>query len=356
MSIECDIFRRFDSDNSSRCPSLDLKGGPLSIDLDLVMRNQLVQRRERVATALSSAGPDPQLTALLKEVDAALERFEAGTYGLCEVCHDTVESDRLIANPLERFCLDHLNDDERQALEDDLNLASQIQRGLLPDRNLRFDGWHFDYSYEPAGLVSGDYIDIIQTREADLYFAVGDVSGKGVAASMLMAKLHAVFRSLIPLGLGVDQLTERASRLFGESTLPGHYATLICGRASKDGQISLCNAGHPPALLSRHGEIQPISATGLPLGMFPNQKFSVERLKLESGDTLLLYTDGVPDALNRNDTEYGMSRLIDVTGRSRSLPLERLVATCLADVSTFRQGAARFDDITVMGIRRQLNI
>ncbi len=325
----------------------------MSIDLDLVMREQLVERRERVASAISTAGPDPQLTALLREVDAALERFESGNYGVCEVCHDTVEADRLIANPLERFCLDHLNANERQALEDDLNLASEIQRGLLPSHQLRVDGWHFDYCYEPARLVSGDYIDIIQNGTRDLYFVLGDVSGKGVAASMLMAKLHAVFRSLISLGLGVDQLTERASRLFGDSTLPGQYATLICGRASKDGSVSICNAGHPPALLSRKGEIEQISATGLPLGMFPNQKFSVGNLKLDTGDTLILYTDGVPDALNTSNEEYRMSRLIDITRRSSSFVPEKLIAICLSDVSTFREGSPRFDDISIMGIRRE---
>jgi len=325
----------------------------MSFDLDSVMREQLVMRRERVAHAISSNGADPQLTSLLQEVDAALERFEGGTYGLCEVCHDTVEADRLIANPLERFCLDHLNAKERSALEDDLNLASQIQRGLLPSRNIRTAGWHFDYCYEPAGPVSGDYVDITQTEDAAVYFALGDVSGKGVAASLLMTKLHAVLRGLIPLGLRVDQLAERASRLFGESTLPGQYATLICGRASKNGEVSICNAGHPPALLSRAGEIQPIAATGFPLGMFPGQKFSVENVKLESGDTLLLYTDGVPDAVNKSDEEYGMSRLIEMITTYRSFPPDKLLANYLTDIDAFRKGTARSDDITMMGIRRQ---
>src|SRR5947209_8497370 len=100
------------------------------------MRDQLVERRERIATAVSVARPDPQLTALLREVDAALERFESGTYGLCQGCHDTVEADRLIANPLQRFCLGCLSSEEQRALEDDLNLAAQIQRGLLPSHNL----------------------------------------------------------------------------------------------------------------------------------------------------------------------------------------------------------------------------
>jgi sigma-B regulation protein RsbU (phosphoserine phosphatase) len=324
----------------------------LSIDLGLVMREELVQRRERVETAISSIGPDPQLVALLKEVDSALQRFESGTYGLCEVCHDAVEADRIIANPLERFCIDHLNADERRALEDDLNLASQIQRGLLPGHNLRLYGWHFDYCFEPARIASGDYADIIQTGERDIYFALGDVSGKGVAASMLMAKLHAVFRSLIPIGLGVGQLAERASRLFGESMLPGQYATLIFGHASREGEVSLCNAGHPPALLSHSGQIEPISATGLPLGMFPNQKFSVESFRMDNGDALLLYTDGVPDALNANGEEYGMSRLIDIATMSQSLPAEQLVTNCLSDVSAFRQNSPRLDDVTIMGIRR----
>jgi sigma-B regulation protein RsbU (phosphoserine phosphatase) len=324
----------------------------LSIDLDLVMKDQLVERRGKVAAAISTAGAAPELTALLREVDAALERFESGAYGLCEGCRDTVEADRLIANPLARFCLDCLSADEQRDLEDDLTLASQIQRGLLPARSLRVDEWHFDYGYEPARVVSGDYVDIIPGGDGNLYFVLGDVSGKGVAASMLMAKLHAVFRSLIPLELGVDQLTERASRLFGNSMLPGQYATLICGRASQDGAVSICNAGHPPALLSRRGNIEQISATGLPLGMFPNQKFSVGNLQLESGDTLILYTDGVPDAVNRDNEEYGLPRLIEVTAKSQSLALEQLVENCLFDVSTFREGSPRFDDVSIMGIRR----
>jgi sigma-B regulation protein RsbU (phosphoserine phosphatase) len=324
----------------------------LSIDLDLVMRQQLVERRERVAATISSAGSDRQLTALLREVDAALARFDSGTYGICEVCHDAVEAARLIANPLERFCLDHLSASEQRDLEADLSLAAEIQRGLLPSHNLRIDGWHFDYSYEPARMVSGDYVDIIRSGDDDLYFVLGDVSGKGIAASMLMAKLHAVFRSLIPLHLGVDQLTQRASRLFGDSTLPGQYATLICGRAWKNGAVSISNAGHPPGLLSRNGKIEEISATGLPLGMFYNQEFSAANLKLESGDTLILYTDGVVDAINKHDEAYGMARLCNIATESCSWDPDEFVSTCVSDLSKFRGSSPRFDDISILAIRR----
>jgi phosphoserine phosphatase RsbU/P len=324
----------------------------MSIDLDLVMRDQLIERRGRIGTVISTSGQDPQLIALLREVDTALERFESGTYGACDTCHDPIEIDRLVANPLERFCLGCLSVDEQRALEDDLTLAAQIQRGLLPPRNLRVDGWHFDYGYEPARVVSGDFVDIIPNGEEDLYFVLGDVSGKGIAASMLMAKLHAVFRSLVPLGLDVNQLIERAGRFFSESALPGHYATLICGRASKDGEVSICNAGHPPALLSRGGQVEEIPATGFPVGMFANQKYSVHSFRLERGNTLLLYTDGVPDALNSNGEEYGLSRLMEITKAAWLLPPEELVARCLLDVATFQEGRSRFDDVSVLGIRR----
>jgi sigma-B regulation protein RsbU (phosphoserine phosphatase) len=324
----------------------------MSFDLDVVMRDQLALRRQRISSAISSSGPDPQLTSLLQKVDEALERFESGSYGLCDVCHEPVEAARLIANPLERFCLDHLNPRERSALEDDLNLASQIQRGLLPPETVRLNGWHFEYGYEPAGAVSGDYVDVIPTPRTDVYFALGDVSGKGVAASMLMAKLHAVFRSLVPLGLTVDQLVERADRLLADGVLPGQYATLICGVASETGEVAMCNAGHPPALVSRSGHLQPIPATGLPLGLFPGQKFSVEKVRLQTDDRLLLYTDGVTDAVNSRNEDYGMSRLIECASRSQSLPADAFLSSCLSDVSVFRQRAARSDDITMLAIRR----
>jgi sigma-B regulation protein RsbU (phosphoserine phosphatase) len=208
--------------------------------MESVIREQLIDRKVRLESALMNVHGDEGLLGLLGQVDAALDRVEAGVYGLCEVCHDTVESDRLLADPLVKVCIGCMGPDERRALEDDLELAATIQRGLLPERNLQVDGWHASYHYQPALHVSGDYCDLITTPERQLYFILGDVSGKGVAASMLMAHLHAMFRTLISVGLPLKQLMERASRVFCESTLPTHYATLVCGRA--DDCLSACSA------------------------------------------------------------------------------------------------------------------
>ena len=134
--------------------------------------------------------------------------------------------ERLIANPLTRLCLDHLSPKEQRALEDDLELAARIQTGLLPQPSQKIDGWEIAYHYQPAGIVSGDYCDLISSDDQSLLFVLGDVSGKGVAASMLMAHLQAMFRTLISINLPLEEIVERASRVFCESTLPTHYATL----------------------------------------------------------------------------------------------------------------------------------
>src|SRR5215472_7560565 len=197
-------------------------------DLDL-LRGQLVSRREKLQEAVTRS-QTANLVQLLEQVDKALEKVASGTYGDCEECDGTVEAARLLADPLARVCLDCLKPEEQRALEQDLALAARIQAGLLPQQDLKASGWRVSYHYEPAGLVSGDYCDIVQ-HDRDLYFMVGDVSGKGVAASMLMANLHAMFRVLIPSGLPLPQLVERANRIFSDSTLPGQYATLIVGRA-----------------------------------------------------------------------------------------------------------------------------
>ncbi len=139
---------------------------------------------KRLELAVARAGQAPDLARLTREVDAALDRLERGNFGLCDVCHESVEKDRLIADPLMRFCLDHLDAHQQQALSEDLQLASRVQRALLPAQDLCVGGWQAHYRYEAAGPVSGDYCDLIvgDGDSGDLFFLLGDVSGKGVAA------------------------------------------------------------------------------------------------------------------------------------------------------------------------------
>jgi sigma-B regulation protein RsbU (phosphoserine phosphatase) len=280
--------------------------------------------------------------------------MNGGTYGLCEVCHEPIEEERLVADPCAKNCLGCLTPDQQRALEQDLDLASRIQAQLLPKKNFSLDGWETYYHYQPAGLVSGDYCDLISSDsgQGEFHFLIGDVSGHGVAASMLMAHLHAMFRTLIAVGLSTDQLVGRANRIFCESTISADYATLVCGRAGSSGEVDICNAGHCPPLVIRSDGILRLEATGLPVGIFGAGEYSATRVQLSPGDSLLLYTDGLTEAKDRADVEYGTERLVRLVEGGRELSPQALTELCLEDLKSFVSGAPATDDLSILAIRR----
>ena len=323
----------------------------LAIAEQAYLRSELERRRTRLKSALSIPPATTNLTLLLDEVDAALARMDDGSYGLCEACHTPIETDRLLADPLVQFCLDDLSREERQALETDLTLAARIQQALLPQQHLSASGFHARYHYAPAGLVSGDYCDLFQSN-GNLMFLLGDVSGKGVAASMLMSHLHATFRSLGNVDLPLDRMVQAANRIFAESTLAGQYATLVVGRASQDGTVEFVSAGHLPLLHLSCNEPAVADATGLPLGMFTNASFTVHRLQLAPGDALLVYTDGFTEALNPDGEEYGIARMTTFAGSRSAKAPDQLISDCLQDLHKFTTGTKPADDLTLLVIQR----
>lgn len=324
----------------------------MTTQIETNLRHQLVDRQDRLRNAITGFGESDGLRRLLQEVDAALSRLDAGAYGLCETCHDPIEADRLMADPLTRYCLDHLTRREQVLLQRDLDLAAQIQVGLLPKPELLGGGWEFATHYEAAGPVSGDYCDLVAGPDGSIYFILGDVSGKGVAAAMLMTQLHAMFRTLISTGLPLEGIVERASSMFCESSLPTQYATLICGKASPSGEVEICNAGHLPILWLRDGEVERIESSGMPIGVFCNQEFSGCSVRPAPGDTLLLYTDGLSEAHNNAGDEYGIDRLLNFVSRDRAKSPQTLIRTCLDDLKEYLNGAPRTDDLAIMAVRR----
>jgi phosphoserine phosphatase RsbU/P len=314
------------------------------------LREELSERRLKLE-ALADAGSS-EVTRLLCEIDGALARMGAGSYGLCETCHQAIETERLAADPLVRYCLDHLSAADRHALQQDLELAARIQIRLLPQKDLEHGGWQVAYHYEPAGPVSGDYCDLVVPDDHDLYFILGDVSGKGVAASMLMSNLQAMFRALIPIGLPLAQLVKRASRIFCESTLTTHYATLVCGRAGARGDVEICNAGHVPGVLVDGDSVLTLTANGVPLGIFCDSDFSVSRYQVREGGKLLLYSDGISEARNPSEAEYGIGRLLQLARQGHARTARDLVRVCMDDLNAFRNGARQADDVSLMIIGR----
>jgi sigma-B regulation protein RsbU (phosphoserine phosphatase) len=315
-------------------------------------RPQLLERRARLQAASHSVSA-AYLNDLIAEIDSALQRIDGGSFGICETCHDTIEADRLECNPLVRFCLDHLSHAEMLAHQQDLDLATQIQSKLLPLRDVALENWDARYRYQPVGAVGGDYCELIALGDGkSIFFAVGDVAGKGVAASLLMTHLSAIFRSLLSLDLSLAELVSRANRLFCESTAPSHYATLVCGRATALG-VELCNAGHCAPLLLQRDATHRLDSTGLPLGLFCGGQYAVRQLNLGAGDSLVLYSDGITEAQDPSGDDYQEERLIRSLRDRFEQSADDMADGVLRDVARFRQTSPPSDDMTLLIVRRR---
>ncbi len=316
------------------------------------LRPRIIEKRERLEAAARSVSAE-YLNGLLAEVDAALLRIDDGSYGTCEACHGAIEADRLAQNPLERFCLDHLNAEQRRAHEQDLELATQIQTRLLPAREIAAEGWRTHYRYQPAGMVGGDYCDIVASAdERSLFFALGDIAGKGVAASLLMTHLTAIFRSLLSLDLPLPELMGRANRLFCESTPDTHYATLAAGRTTETG-VDLCNAGHCRPVVLRCDRTEMVDSGGLPLGLFCGGQYAIRHIALDRGDSLVLYSDGITEAQDAEGNEYAEQRLIAVLQAHAEQGAAAMAGGVLGDAVRFRGSGPQQDDMTVLVVTRQ---
>lgn len=317
--------------------------------IDAMLYEQLRDRQQRLRDAQFDV-PSADVSRLLSEVDAALVRYDKGTYGICEECHDPIEPERLVADPLIKLCLGDLTQKQLDDMQRDLELAAEIQKGLLPRSGFVTDRWQLDFAYQPAGVVSGDYVDFFE-QDGDLYFILGDVSGKGMAASILMSNLHAMFHALIPLGLELCDLISRANRLFAESTLANQYATLIVGKIDSQGHVEMCNAGHLPPIVVGGDKSFEMEPSGLPLGMFCDSNFVSSGIKLGPGETLLLFTDGVTEANDPSGTEFGTERLrTSINGSANGRPSE-ILQVCVDSVAAFRNGASRNDDLTMLALK-----
>lgn len=321
-----------------------------SIDHDhSALHRELVERRRRLISA-SAHSDTAQLSDLLDAVDEALGRMENNEYGICEICDGRIEDDRLAEDPLTRVCLECLSPFQRRALEHDLALASGIQRTLLPEQNFVAAGWAGHYVYQPHGVVSGDFCDVISKGEETIVF-LGDISGKGVSAALLMSHLSAIIRGLASSADDLVEIVEQANRLFCAATPAGSYATLVAARLAADGTIELVNAGHVPPIV-QNGRVEQLPPDGVPIGLFCQSSYTSQTMQLQPGDRIVLVTDGVVESTNGGSTEYGLGALSNNIAQHPHDGPEILAARLLADLSRFRNGHSANDDTTLMVLHR----
>lgn len=244
---------------------------------------------------------------------------------------------------------------ESREMAHELKLARGIQVNLLPDALPDIPGYELHGGNIPFSGVSGDFYEIIGRREGEEFLTlVADVSGKGMSASLLAAALEALTASPIEGGLQPEEVCRRASRLLYERTAPERYATaILVALEPASGDLRFVNAGHVPGLLIRAtGEVEKLEATGTPIGLLPSCDYTAGTTRLEKGDLLVLYTDGINEAENASEEQYGFDRLAAACRENSGLSLTELAVAIENDLARFAGDVPFADDRTTVLIRR----
>lgn len=254
----------------------------------------------------------------------------------------------------------HAEAAEKRRLEQELNQASEIQRVLLPRHSPELSDYEIAAEYQAARIVSGDYYDYLRVDEDRFGIAIGDVSGKGIAASLIMAMCRSNLRSRSGDNLSPASVLHAVNRSIFPDIKEDMFVSLlylILERGSNE--VTLARAGHEPPILYRKAtkEIELIEPPGLAAGIDegPVFKRSVKdfRFKMESGDILLLYTDGLIESEAEDGDEYGSDRLCAAVERYCDLSSEELVSSLQKEVAEFSTGMAQTDDITLIAIEKR---
>lgn len=244
---------------------------------------------------------------------------------------------------------------ERRRLEEELTLARRIQLALLPTELPEIPGYDVLAGNIPSRGVSGDLYTVARHPESGAgTFFVADVSGKGMAASLLGASLEALAAGPIEVDYLPDEICTRVSRRLWARTPPEKYATAFVWRLEPaTHRLSWTNAGHNAALLIRAGgEIERLPASGPPLGLLPSAEFRRGEGAFAPGDLLVVYTDGISEAVDPDDEEFGLARLEAVAGEHRLEPLEALRDAIENALDEFACGVPYADDRTLVLLRR----
>jgi serine phosphatase RsbU (regulator of sigma subunit) len=244
---------------------------------------------------------------------------------------------------------------ERKRLEAEVALAREIQVALLPDRLPEVAGYQLHGGNVPSRGVSGDFFKIAERSNGEeCVIFIADVSGKGMAAAVLTASVEALAAGPIEAGRTPDEVCRRVSRRLYERTPPEKYATAAMALLDPaTGTVRYSSAGHNPGLLIRQdGSTEWLDSTGPPLGLLPESEFESRELTLEPGDTLVWYTDGITEAENPDEEEYGEERFEAVCVSNRDKRLYELEAALNQDLLAFARGVPFADDRTVVMVRR----
>ncbi|MDP9360892.1 MAG: SpoIIE family protein phosphatase [Acidobacteriota bacterium] len=242
---------------------------------------------------------------------------------------------------------------EKQRMEQELALGREIQSRLLPSAPVDVRGIELGALSLPCYEVGGDYFDFLELPDGDLGLAIGDVSGKGVSAALIMSSVQAALRVAAPIEDDLARLVARLNALIFRSARGRKYATFFFGRYSPStGVLRYVNAGHNPPYIATAEGLTEIESTGRPIGILPESSYTEEMIELPHGSTLFLYTDGLNEAADPDEIEFGNEQLRALFLAQRNEATNEIPSRVLDAVTAFERGAKATDDKTIVVVRR----
>lgn len=327
-------------------------------------RDILIEREHNLrdwinSRANGSEDNERKVRLLLEQIKDAFVRIENGNYGTCTVCKGEVELHRLEVQPVTQVCLDCLNEKEQELLEEELLLASKVHRALLPQAIERIEGFEVAVKSAAARTVGGDYYDFLRSNAGEtVRIVIADVMGKGIPAGMVMSNLQSALRILSEETKSTALLITRLNRWLTRNIPVTKFISLACVELTpdtkSDNRLVYSNAGHCPLILMRKdGSVNLLQPTGGVLGV--NEEFNYEErhLVFSTGDLLVLYTDGVTEALDKRGEMFGEERLTDFIRNHSKGSLDALVSDLVSEIQLFSEKPVIDDDFAVIAIRKK---
>jgi sigma-B regulation protein RsbU (phosphoserine phosphatase) len=290
----------------------------------------------------------------LHVIEESMEKIEEGVFGICEICHESVDDELLQMDYTSAVCLGHFSDEELRQLESELELSQVIQRGLLPQQVPSIEGINIAAFSRPAQIVGGDYFDFVDFKDGMHGFVMADVSGHGVSAGMLISSLQTAFHTLVADADSPLDVLERINRLYIHNIKFATFVTIFFGKLDPETHIlTYANAGHNSAYLYRAstGEEIWLRPTGPAIGLVEEFAVHVDSVQLEQGDILLLYTDGITEAFNADGVMWGEDGLADIVKQNMDSTAEQLIQKILQSLKSHTNGSPLADDVTLMVYR-----
>jgi sigma-B regulation protein RsbU (phosphoserine phosphatase) len=241
---------------------------------------------------------------------------------------------------------------QRERLNRELEIAQEVQAHLFPQHLPAMAGLDYCGECRPAREIGGDYYDFLELPEDKLGIAIGDVSGKGIGAALLMASLEATLRAQAAVRHDLVDLIKHVNRLVCEASSANRYATLFYAEYDpRTLQLSYVNAGHNPPIVLRHSasacEVMRLETGGPVIGLL-RPSYQKEAFPLRKGDQIVLFTDGISESMNVHDEEWGENRLIQCVKNCRELSAHEAMAKIFAATDAFSAGASQHDDMTLV--------